>query len=136
MSGFGGGGDLYPPHDCCCRNCGIGNAGSDPRIYSGGGPKEFRFTSEMGADVHDLICSLRAIIEDVRITLGIEVKAGDVFGKPVMVNSPSGEAPEHGVDFDLAMRGDKPLGPGQEHDDGHGLYVADAVRRDGNREGA
>jgi hypothetical protein len=34
------------------------------------------------------------------------------------------------------MRNDKSLGPGQEHDDGHGLHVADAVHRDWNGEGA
>ena len=43
-----------------------------------------------------------------------------------MVDNPRGEAPVHGVNFDLAMRDDKPIGPGQEHDDGHGFDTAGA----------
>ena len=129
-------GGLYPPSNCCCRNCGFRNFGANPGFYRGGGIKEPRFTSEMGADIRDLICSMRALVEDVRVALGIEIKAGDVLGKSVVVDIPGGEAPKHGVNFDLAMRNNKPLGTGQEHDDSHGLNVADAMRRDGNRDGA
>lgn len=130
------GGDLYPPANCCCRNCSIRNSSSNPGFYGGGGPQEFRLTREMGADIHDLVRSMSAFLEDVRVALGIEVKAGDVLRKTVMVDSPCGETPVHGVNFDLAMRDDKPLGPGQEHDDCHGLDISDAVHCDGNGKGA
>ena len=131
-----GGSNLHPPTHCCRRNCGIRNTSSNPGFYGGGGPQEFRLTREMGADIHNLVRSMSAFLEDVRVALGIEVKAGDVLGNPVMVDSPCGETPVHGVNFDLAMRDDKPLDPSQEHDDGHGLDIADAVHRDGNGEGA
>ena len=130
------GGDLYPPANCCCRNCSFRNSSSYPGFNGGGGPQEFRLTREMGSDIHDLVRSMSAFLEDVRVALGIEVKAIDVLGKAVMVDSPCGEAPVHGVNFDLAVRDDKPIGPGQEHDDGHGFHVADAMHRDGNGQGA
>lgn len=65
-----GGGYSYPPANCFFRNCSVCNPGCYPGINSGGGVQEFRLTSEMGADIHNLVRSLRALIEDVRITLG------------------------------------------------------------------
>lgn len=129
------GGDLYPPTHCCCRNCSLRNSSSYPGFYGGGGHQEFRLTREMGSDIHNLVRSMSAFLEDVRVALGIEVKAGDVLGKTVMVNGAAVKPPVHGVNFDLAMRNDKPTGSSQEHDDGHGLNIADAVHRDGDGEG-
>ncbi len=106
------GGDLYPPTNCCCRNYSFRNAGSYSGFYGGGSPKEFRFTSKMGTDVYDLASSLSAFFEDVCVALGIEVKAGDVLGKAVVVDILSQEPPMHGVNFDFAMGDDKPLSSG------------------------
>jgi len=129
------GGDLYPPANCCCRNCSFRNSSSYPGFYGGGGPQEFRLTHEMGRDIYGLICTLGTFIEDLRVTLGIEIKAVDKLGKPVVVNSASWEPPVHGVNFDLPVGNDQPLCSGEKHHDSHGLDVADAVHGDGDREG-
>lgn len=130
------GGTLYPPTHCCCRNCSLRNSSSYPGLYGGGGPQEFRLTREMGADIHALARSMSAFLEDVRVALGIEVKAGDILGKAVVVNSSSGESPVHRVNLDLPVRDDEPVCSGEKHNDGHRLDVSDAVHRDGNGKGA
>lgn len=131
--GAGAGGNLNPPPNCRCRNCGIGYGSGNAGRYGGGGIQDFRLTSEMGADIHDLIRSLCSFIEDVRVALGIEVHAVDVLGKSVVVNSPAGEPPVHRVNLDLPVRHDDSVISGKEHQDGHRFDVSDAVHRERNR---
>ena len=99
MCSRNGSGGSYPP-----RRYGWYRSGCYPRIYGGGGPQEFRLTHEMGADIQALVCSVRSLIADIRVSLGLEIETGDKFSKPVVVNSSAGEKPVHGVDLDLPVK--------------------------------
>lgn len=124
---------LNPPSYCCCRNNCVCNGSRNTGIYGGGGPQDFRLTREMGADIHDLVRALRSLIEDVRITFGIEVKAGDKLSETVMVNGAGIESPMHGMNLNLSMRDNEATLTGQVHNDSHRFDIPDAMH--GNRDG-
>lgn len=104
--------------------------------YAGGNggvsSKDIHTAKEMRADIDRLFRSLGALVEDFRVTLGIEVKTSGVLGKPVVVNGPVAEAPMQGVKHEPSVRDDEALCSGKEQKDSNGFDVTKVVSGDCN----
>ncbi len=125
-----------PPVNCTGRCCCLHNSGGYTGGNGGISSQDICAAKEMRADIHRLIRSLGAFVEDLRVALRIEVEAGGVLDKAGMVNRDVAEAPMQGVKHEAPMRDDKSLFSSKKEENGNGLDVTEIVSGNRNGQGA
>jgi hypothetical protein len=114
----GNAGGVNPPEGSLCRNCWFG----DPRTYSsgngGGGGGYQRVTIEGLEDLNRTLRSLGALIEDIAVSLNIEVKGSRLFSESRMMNGFTFKSPVKIMEEKPGMGSGKSGVGGQKEQDG------------------
>ena len=106
MSGHTG--CVNPPEESPCRHCWFSNLRAYPSRYGGGSSSQKHITIEGLEDFNRTLRALGALIEDIAVSLGVEVKARNFLTEGRMMNGFTPESPSEVVEEESGMGSRQP----------------------------
>ena len=104
MSYLGDTGSVNPPEMSPCRDCWFGDLRAYPSMYGGGAGGQQCITIKGLEDLNRTLGSLGALIENIAVSLGVEVKGGRLFPERRLENGFSAKGPVEAVKEKTGMR--------------------------------
>lgn len=87
--------------NCPVINCSFSNIRCNVGSYGGGGVKDQCPAQQMILDIYGLTSALRSLVENLSVTIDVELKALRNFREAIMVDGRAGKIPVKGVELEF-----------------------------------